>query len=92
MQLPHHERAEVCQDLDLMKAMQCEELEAKFNYWEELPHLMLYMWPHDAQSQAVAEKVLHKWSLVEGTPQEGRCHRVTFRMLHPDSGQPYPAM
>jgi hypothetical protein len=84
--LPDCDRAAVLHSFTSMKTMWTEEMTAKFAYWDELPHLALGMWPLDNMSQSIAKKVVERWEAVRGTPMEKSCHRVTYRLLHPDAG------
>ena len=61
----------------------CEDMLAKWCHWEALPHLLLGLYPNDDRSVDIARNVLRQWAHVEGTPAELRCHRVTYRIVHP---------
>ena len=80
------ERASIAAGLESMATSWAEEILAKFSYWDELPHCMMAMWPDDGQSAAYAARTLAKWAEIAGTSREQYMHRVTYRMLHPDSG------
>ena len=84
--LPAPERAHVVEQFEMMKTRWSEEILVKYAYWDELPHLMLAMYPNDHLSQSFAVKVLAKWDAVLASGKLCECHRVTYRMLHAESG------
>ena len=65
---------------------------AKFAYWNELPHVLLGMWPADQQSKTIAEHCRQKWTAAVGQGMRAKCHRVTFRMMDEASGQPFHSL
>ena len=80
--LPGPERAYVVEQFEMMKTRWAEEILVKYAYWDELPHLILAMYPNDHLSQSFAVKVLAKWEAVLASGKLAECHRVTYRMLH----------
>jgi hypothetical protein len=90
--LPAAERARVTHALEIMKTTWREELSAKLRYWDELPHALLGVWPNDSKSKEMAQKALQKWELISGTDKEKHMHRVTYRLLHPQSGTNFHSM
>lgn len=83
--LKPEDRAAIAGSHEKMIAGWIEEIAAKFRYWEELPHCLLGIWPNDDQSQNFAQQALQKWEAIQQAKQTAHCHRVTYRLLHPDS-------
>ena len=74
-------RATLSQTFRSMKADLCEELFAKWCYWDEFPHCTLGIWPKDSESQGFAKKCLEKWDQLcrDGVPTD--IHRLTYRWM-----------
>ena len=90
--LPADRRGHVVAYFDTMKCMTVEEWEAKFCYWDELPHLLCGMWPFDEKSQFIAVKARTKYREAMARDGGATCHRVTYRIMSPDSGTRFAAM
>ena len=84
--LSSEKRAAVTAEFERMKLTWCEEMSAKFAYWDELPHCIFGMWPRSPESRAFAQKALGKWEEAKAADKLKQCHRVTYRLLHPASG------
>ena len=70
------QRAAVLHSFQALRNKWTEEVGSKFSYWSELPHLVLGMYPEDAQGQEVAREVVAK------APAAGsEMHRLTYRWL-----------
>jgi hypothetical protein len=76
----------VLSEFENMKLAWCEEIAAKFAYWDELPHCLFAMYPPDAESRWFAARSLDKWQQAVAAGQASQCHRVTYRLLDPESG------
>ena len=81
------QRSTLVRRLEHLKDAWAEEVHAKLAYWSELPHILFGLWPHDSKSQEIARLARQKWAAIEETSSlEERCHRVTYRLMHPRSG------
>ena len=94
--LKPEERAQIIGWLQEMKISWCEEIEAKFMYWEELPHALCAICPRDGESRRFAAHCLHKFNvLISAFPAaqlEVLVHRITYRLMHPESGHRFRGM
>jgi len=84
--LSAEDRAVVISQFERMKTAWVEEMRVKFAYWDELPHCLFGMYPHDGHSQSYAVKATEKWKDIVSTDKVSECHRVTYRLMHPHSG------
>lgn len=89
--LPVSERANIVSMLDSLKRGTVEELHAKLSYWDELPHILLGVYPNDADARGVAEAALRKWDALSEAERQGS-HRITRRFLDPALGQEFPVL
>ena len=89
--LPASDRADIVNMLDSLKRGVLEELNAKFSFWDELPHILLGVFPMDAESKGVAEAALRKWDALSEVEHQ-QSHRVARRLLDPALGLEFPAL
>ena len=83
--LDPQERGQLAAEFDRMKVLWCEEMSAKFTYWDAFPHRLFGLWPADSQSRRRAQAALEMWEQLPADEKTTKCHRVTYRLLHPAS-------
>ena len=85
-------RTEIVRGLEVMSSTWGEEVEDKFSYWADFPHLLLGCWPADRAGVAHTKHCLQLWSRLETQGEADKCHRVTFKMLHPSANTVFPML
>ena len=73
------DRSQILESFESCKAAWSEEVKLKTQFWEELPHLMLGLWPPCGNGQEVATRVLQKWAEAKERDAAKRAHRLTWR-------------
>jgi hypothetical protein len=87
--LSHADRVIVLNNFTGWKESWCEEVHSKWRYWDELPHLILVMYPNDKHSQGVAIRAVQKWKELLDKNNPELIDRISFRIMSPDSGRPF---
>lgn len=90
--LTEEDRALVMHNLEGMRSAWCEEMQAKFSYWDELPHCLMAMYPKDGRSQDFAKAAVAKWDDLVARGGTRSVHRVASRLLSPDAGLPFAGL
>ena len=77
---------------EVMSTSWGEEVEDKFSYWADPPHVLLGCWPPDRTGVVHIQMCLQLWADTVAAGLQDKCHRVTFRLLHQNSQTCFPVL